>query len=203
MRSTSTSSPSTVSTTRSLAPANPPASRSTPRPNAPWDGGYPWVTAYASNVVGRFAPGTNTGWDWFYIPTPDSGPRGIAFKDNGSSWDIWFTQENTNRVGRSDSAAQLRPGRVRRHGPARGQQPARHRWRRRRHGLVRGIWPSHRFRNPTAVRGVYAASARYSFHDKTARKAHCYRGNLLNVQLVPTILRRIRCPHHCAARPGR
>ena len=65
-----------------------------------WDGGYPWVTAFASNVVGRYAPATNSGWDWYQVPTPDSGPRGVAFQDNGATWDIWFTQENADRVGR-------------------------------------------------------------------------------------------------------
>lgn len=63
-------------------------------------GGVPWITSYQTNLVGRYAPGTSALWDWFLVPTPNSGPRGIAFNDNGDTWDIWFAQENARRVGR-------------------------------------------------------------------------------------------------------
>lgn len=63
-------------------------------------GGYPWVTAYGSNLVGRYAPETLAGWDWYEIPTASSGPRGIAFQNNGAIWDIWFTEEKAGQVGR-------------------------------------------------------------------------------------------------------
>jgi streptogramin lyase len=51
------------------------------RAGGPWgDGGYPWITAYDSGVVGRFAPGTLSGWQWFQTSSQESGPRGIAFR---------------------------------------------------------------------------------------------------------------------------
>jgi streptogramin lyase len=68
-------------------------------------GGLPWVTAYGSNLVGRYAPGTFALWKWYSIPTADSGPRGIAFQDNGATWDIWFAQENAGKLGRLTVAA--------------------------------------------------------------------------------------------------
>lgn len=62
--------------------------------------GLPWITSYETNLIGRYAPGTLALWRWFKIPTADSGPRGIAIQDNGSTWDIWFTEEKADKVGR-------------------------------------------------------------------------------------------------------
>ena len=71
------------------------------RPGGPWgDGGYPWITAYDTGVVGRYAPGSLSGWEWFQTSSQDSGPRGIAFRDVSGSFELWYTEENAGRVGR-------------------------------------------------------------------------------------------------------
>lgn len=62
--------------------------------------GFPWVIARGSNLVGRYVPGTLALWKWFEIPSEDSGPRGIAFQNNGVTWSIWFTEQNSGRLGR-------------------------------------------------------------------------------------------------------
>ena len=68
--------------------------------------GLPWITSYKTNVIGRYAPGTLALWRWYEVPTADSGPRGIAIRDTGPLWDVWFTEEKANKVGRLTVRAQ-------------------------------------------------------------------------------------------------
>lgn len=60
----------------------------------------PWVTAYGSHRVGRYAPGTVTRWAWYDTPAPDSAPAGIATFDTLKGREVWFAQSNVGSVGR-------------------------------------------------------------------------------------------------------
>ena len=58
--------------------------------------GLPWFTEPSSNRIGRFNPGTITIFEWYPVPTPDSGLAGI---DVALGY-AWFTERGSDRLGR-------------------------------------------------------------------------------------------------------
>lgn len=59
----------------------------------------PWVTLRDSGYILRYAPGTLGLWRPYLIHTLESGPTGIAFRNNGVSWEIWFAQNTSGKAG--------------------------------------------------------------------------------------------------------
>jgi streptogramin lyase len=62
--------------------------------------GRAWITTEQSSRVGRYAPGTLALWSWRNTHVANSGPAGLVFRNNGSTWDIWYAQNNVGLVGR-------------------------------------------------------------------------------------------------------
>ncbi len=62
--------------------------------------GRAWVSANQTGRIGRYAPGTLALWQWYAPPTPNSGPAGITFRNNGPNWEIWYTESAIGQVGR-------------------------------------------------------------------------------------------------------
>jgi virginiamycin B lyase len=60
----------------------------------------PWLTAAGVNLLGVYAPGTLTLWTSYGISTEESVPAGIAFRNAGDVWEVWFAQNAAGRVGR-------------------------------------------------------------------------------------------------------
>jgi streptogramin lyase len=58
--------------------------------------GEAWYTEFRSNRIGRMNPNSQT--RNYPIPTPDSGPTGIAWDYVGQA--VWFTEFNANKIGR-------------------------------------------------------------------------------------------------------
>jgi streptogramin lyase len=59
-----------------------------------------WVTASESNLILRYAPGTLTRWMPYSLPTTNSAPTMLAFRDLGDRWEFWFTEHATGNIGR-------------------------------------------------------------------------------------------------------
>lgn len=58
--------------------------------------GEAWFTEFRGNRIGRLNP--NSRLRAYSIPTPDSGPTGIAWDPVGGA--VWFTEFNANKIGR-------------------------------------------------------------------------------------------------------
>jgi virginiamycin B lyase len=56
----------------------------------------PWFTEPGSNRLGRFAPGTLTIFEWYWVPRADSELAGLDY----ALGSVWFTGKNSNQVGR-------------------------------------------------------------------------------------------------------
>jgi virginiamycin B lyase len=67
--------------------------------------GVPWVTVNGSNAILRYAPGTLSLWRPYRLPTPDSGPGQLVFRPNEATWEFWFVEINSQKVGQ----LQVRP----------------------------------------------------------------------------------------------
>lgn len=61
-------------------------------------GGYPWFVEAGGNRVGKFFPQTLSTFDWYTVPTDNSGLYDIAI---GSGY-VWFTERSAARIGRLD-----------------------------------------------------------------------------------------------------
>ncbi|RIK43884.1 MAG: hypothetical protein DCC55_04290 [Chloroflexi bacterium] len=88
-------------------------------------GGNPWVAPAGSDYIIRYAPGTLSLWRPYRLAAVNSEPVGIAFRENGSIWELWFTEHAAGRAGQlrvRSSAAQvsLREARL----PAADARPA-------------------------------------------------------------------------------
>jgi streptogramin lyase len=64
-----------------------------------------WVTASASDVLLRYAPGTLTLWTPYALPPGSWGPIMLAHRNLGDIWEFWFTAQPAGRIGR----LQVRP----------------------------------------------------------------------------------------------
>ena len=70
--------------------------------STPWGvvvgSGWPWVSAYSADRVGRYSPQTAADWTWYSIST-GSGPTGIDFDTENGLDRIWFVAKDSGRVG--------------------------------------------------------------------------------------------------------
>lgn len=76
-------------------------------------GGNPWVAPAGSDYIIRYAPGTLSLWRPYPLAGPNSEPVGITFYENGSIWELWFTERTAARAGQlrvRPSAAQVSLG---------------------------------------------------------------------------------------------
>jgi virginiamycin B lyase len=60
--------------------------------------GYPWVSAYGADRLGRYLPHTGGDWAWYSISS-NSGPTGIDFDTENGYDRIWFVAKDSGRVG--------------------------------------------------------------------------------------------------------
>lgn len=63
------------------------------------EGNNPWITENGNRRIGRYAPGTLTFWRWYEINSNNVILAGIAYRSVGNNRQVWFTEQNTNRVG--------------------------------------------------------------------------------------------------------
>lgn len=63
------------------------------------EGNNPWITDNGNRRIGRYAPGTLTFWRWYEINSNNVILAGIAYRSVGNNRQVWFTEQNTNRVG--------------------------------------------------------------------------------------------------------
>lgn len=63
------------------------------------EGNNPWITDKGNQRIGRYAPGTLTFWRWYEINSSNVGLAGIAYRSIGNNRQVWFTEQNSNRVG--------------------------------------------------------------------------------------------------------
>lgn len=63
------------------------------------EGNNPWITDNGHRRIGRYAPGTLTFWRWYEINSNNVILAGIAYRSIGANRQVWFTEQNTNRVG--------------------------------------------------------------------------------------------------------
>jgi virginiamycin B lyase len=61
--------------------------------------GIPWVSVNESNAILRYAPGTLSLWRPYRLPTPNAGPGQLVFRPNGTIWEFWFVEINSQKVG--------------------------------------------------------------------------------------------------------
>ncbi|MCC9076240.1 hypothetical protein FKZ61_008970 [Litorilinea aerophila] len=59
-----------------------------------------WTTQFEQNALAAYAPGTLSLWTPYPVTTPNSGPVGILFRNNGATWDFWFTENQSGLAGR-------------------------------------------------------------------------------------------------------
>jgi streptogramin lyase len=61
--------------------------------------GQPWVTPRQANFVLRYASGTLSLWRPYPIPTSDSGPAIITYRNRGSTWELWYVENGSSKAG--------------------------------------------------------------------------------------------------------
>jgi virginiamycin B lyase len=61
--------------------------------------GQPWVTPHQGNFVLRYAPGTLSLWRPYPIPTSESGPTTIVYRNRGATWELWYVQNASSKAG--------------------------------------------------------------------------------------------------------
>lgn len=61
--------------------------------------GRPWVTAQGSDAIGRYTPETLSFWRWFKTTHTDGGVTNISIANNGSRWQVFFSETESNAVG--------------------------------------------------------------------------------------------------------
>lgn len=74
------------------------------------DASGPWITTPTENLVGRYAPGTLSFWNWFDLPTSGESPTGIAYTRTNGVNHVWFAETAVGRVGQlavDDNANEL------------------------------------------------------------------------------------------------
>jgi virginiamycin B lyase len=59
----------------------------------------PWVTLRDSGYLLRYAPGTLAIWRPYRIDTPNSAPTGIAYRNTGATWELWFAEAGSGKAG--------------------------------------------------------------------------------------------------------
>ena len=66
--------------------------------------GWPWVSAYDADRLGRYRPQTLGDWTWFSISN-NSGPTDVAFDTDSGIDRVWFVTKDNGRVGLLETVA--------------------------------------------------------------------------------------------------
>lgn len=59
-----------------------------------------WISTAANDRIGRYIPQTLSGFQWFQLPSANSGVDSLFVTKVGNSHTLWFTEPNYGRVGR-------------------------------------------------------------------------------------------------------
>lgn len=76
--------------------------------SAPWGmvvgSGWPWISAYDADRIGRYRPQTLADWTWFSVSN-NSGPTDVAFDTDNGIDRIWFVSRDSGQVGLLETIA--------------------------------------------------------------------------------------------------